>query len=52
MLVGASLGGTTITGVGNQAPDNPYDVRTLDTSHAGFIFRADEVATLLTTLPL
>ncbi|MEV5826155.1 alpha/beta fold hydrolase [Spirillospora sp. NPDC052242] len=33
-------------------PGNPYDVRTLDTSHAGFIFRADEVATLLTTLPL
>ncbi|GGV37063.1 hypothetical protein GCM10010182_71570 [Actinomadura cremea] len=28
-------------------PGNPYDVHTLDTSHAGFIFRADEVAAIL-----
>ncbi|MEU5868788.1 hypothetical protein ABZ815_47005 [Nonomuraea sp. NPDC047529] len=28
-------------------PGNPYDVHTLDTSHAGFVFRADEVAALL-----
>ena len=28
-------------------PDNPYDVHTLDTSHAGFVFRAPEVAAIL-----
>jgi pimeloyl-ACP methyl ester carboxylesterase len=28
-------------------PGNPYDVHTLDTSHAGFVFRADEVAAIL-----
>lgn len=28
-------------------PDNPYDVHTLDTSHAGFVFRAQEVAAIL-----
>ncbi|MBB5780775.1 alpha/beta hydrolase [Nonomuraea jabiensis] len=28
-------------------PGNPYDVHTLDTSHVGFLFRADEVAAIL-----
>ena len=28
-------------------PDNPYEVRTLDASHAGFVFRAAEVAAML-----
>ncbi|TDE59674.1 alpha/beta fold hydrolase [Nonomuraea mesophila] len=28
-------------------PGNPYEVHTLDTSHAGFVFRADEVAAIL-----
>ncbi|MEV4394845.1 hypothetical protein [Nonomuraea sp. NPDC049607] len=28
-------------------PGNPYDVHTLDASHEGFVFRADEVAALL-----
>ncbi|WP_246646232.1 alpha/beta fold hydrolase [Nonomuraea ceibae] len=28
-------------------PGNPYDVHTLDTSHAGFVFRPAEVAALL-----
>ncbi|WP_043652629.1 alpha/beta fold hydrolase [Streptosporangium roseum] len=28
-------------------PDNPYDVHTLDTTHAGFLFRAAEVAAIL-----
>lgn len=28
-------------------PGNPYDVHTLDTSHAGFLYRADEVAAIL-----
>jgi pimeloyl-ACP methyl ester carboxylesterase len=31
-------------------PDNPYDVHTLDTSHAGFVFRAPEVAAILDKL--
>ncbi|WP_229798374.1 alpha/beta hydrolase [Planomonospora parontospora] len=28
-------------------PGNPYDVHTLDTTHAGFVFRAAEVAAIL-----
>ena len=28
-------------------PDNPYDIHSLDTSHAGYLFRADEVAAIL-----
>ncbi|MFC4376134.1 alpha/beta fold hydrolase [Nocardia halotolerans] len=32
-------------------PDNPYDVHSLDSSHAGFVFRATEVAALLAGLP-
>ncbi|MGW0195695.1 alpha/beta hydrolase [Nonomuraea sp. NPDC003201] len=28
-------------------PGNPYEVHTLDTSHVGFLFRADEVAAIL-----
>lgn len=31
-------------------PDNPYEVRTLDSSHAGFVFRAAEVAAMLAEL--
>ncbi|TDC81552.1 alpha/beta fold hydrolase [Actinomadura sp. 7K507] len=32
-------------------PDNPFDVHTMDTSHAGFLFRAAEVAAILDKLP-
>ncbi|MDT0270391.1 alpha/beta fold hydrolase [Streptomyces sp. DSM 44915] len=32
-------------------PDNPYDVHTLTTSHAGFVLRPAEVAALLDRLP-
>ncbi|MEU4695693.1 hypothetical protein [Nonomuraea dietziae] len=28
-------------------PGNPYEVRTLDMSHVGLVFRADEVAAIL-----
>jgi hypothetical protein len=31
-------------------PGNPYDVHTLDTSHAGFLFRAAEAAAILDKL--
>ncbi|MGW0809807.1 alpha/beta fold hydrolase [Nonomuraea sp. NPDC002799] len=31
-------------------PGNPYDVHTLDTTHAGFLFRAAEVAAILDRL--
>ncbi|MEU6721819.1 alpha/beta hydrolase [Nonomuraea sp. NPDC046802] len=33
-------------------PGNPYDVHTLDTTHAGFLFRAGEVAAILDKLPV
>ncbi|MBN6055044.1 alpha/beta hydrolase [Nonomuraea sp. RK-328] len=33
-------------------PDNPYDVHTLDTTHAGFVFRAAEVAAILDKLSI
>ncbi|WP_211253165.1 alpha/beta fold hydrolase [Glycomyces tenuis] len=33
-------------------PGNPYDVHTLDSSHAGFVFRAAEVAAVLAGLPV
>lgn len=33
-------------------PGNPYDVHTLDTSHAGFVFRAGEVAAILDKVAL
>ncbi|WP_205302736.1 alpha/beta fold hydrolase [Nonomuraea montanisoli] len=33
-------------------PDNPYDVHTLDTAHAGFVFRAAEVAAILDKLSI
>ncbi|WP_062208331.1 alpha/beta fold hydrolase [Streptomyces sp. NBRC 109706] len=33
-------------------PDNPYDVHTLATSHAGFVLRPTELAAILTDLPV
>lgn len=32
-----------------QFPDNPFIVRTMDTSHAGFVYRSEELAQILTS---